>query len=92
MTQKYALILFAAIALVAGTLIMTGGTSGYSTTTTGILGAVASVAILFFLYRGIKSDPDAFSWAHINKSLSTLGVLAIILIIVIGFVVMMLQQ
>lgn len=56
-----------------------------------ILTALGIVLLLWVLYRGIKGNPQAFSKENINKSLSTLGVMALILIALVAFAVMMLK-
>lgn len=45
----------------------------------------------WFAYRTIKGNPQMFSRANISKSITTLGVLALLLIVVIGFCVLMLK-
>lgn len=48
--------------------------------------------ILWMLVRYIRSNPEALSLANINKSMYTMGVLAIALIAFIGTVVMLLRR
>lgn len=48
-----------------------------------ILGLIGAVVIIWYLYRTIKSQPEAFSKATFAKSFTTMGVLALGLI---GFV------
>ena len=51
-----------------------------------IIGIIAAVVILYWLYRTIKGRPDLFSKENLNKSFLTMGVLGIGLI---GFVVLL---
>ena len=56
-----------------------------------ILAIVGCTFLLWMMVRTIRSNPGAFSKANINQSLSTLGILALILIVVIGFAVILLR-
>lgn len=58
---------------------------------TSILMALGITVLLWFLYQGVKQNKDSFSSENINKSLLTLGVLALILIGLISFAVIMLR-
>lgn len=57
-----------------------------------ILGLMGAGLIVFLLYRTIKGRPDQFSKESLNKSLSTLGLLAIGLIGFITLLVLMLNH
>jgi hypothetical protein len=52
------------------------------------LGAALAVWII---YRSIRSNPQAFSKANLNKSVGTLGLLALLLIVFIALLVMLLR-
>lgn len=56
-----------------------------------ILGLLAAGLIIFLLYKTIKGRPDMFSKENLNKSFSTMGVLALILIAFVAFLVLMLR-
>lgn len=56
-----------------------------------ILGIMAAVLIIWFLYRSIKGRPDVFSSVNMSKSLRTMGLLALLLIAFIAFLVLMLR-
>jgi hypothetical protein len=56
-----------------------------------LLGLISAGLIIWLLYRSIKARPDVFSRDNMNKSLSSMGVLALALIIFIGLLVMMLN-
>jgi flagellar biogenesis protein FliO len=56
-----------------------------------ILGLLAAGMIVFLLYRTIKGRPEMFSGENLSKSFSTMGVLALILIVFIAFLIMMLR-
>ena len=44
---------------------------------------IGIVAVAFWLYRGVRANPKAFSKANMGKSFFTMGVLAIVLIAVV---------
>lgn len=48
--------------------------------------------ILFMLFRYLKSNPESLSMASLNKSMYTMGLLAIGLIIFIAVIVMLLRN
>lgn len=56
-----------------------------------ILGILAAVFIVWYLYRVIKTNPDAFSKESFSKSFSTMGFLALLLIGFIALLIMMLR-
>lgn len=56
-----------------------------------ILGLLAAGLIIFLLYRMIKGRPDMFSRENLNKSFSTMGILALFLIVFIALLVLMLR-
>ena len=58
----------------------------------GIIAILGSGLLIWLLFRAVKSSPDAFSKENMGKSFTTLGILALLLIAVIGFVVMMLRK
>ncbi len=57
-----------------------------------ILALLAAGLLVFFIYRTIKNRPDMFTRENLNKSFSTMGVLALALIVFVGFLVMMLRM
>ena len=57
----------------------------------GFFTVLAIGFLVWMLYRGIRGNPEAFSKDNMNKSLWTLGILALILIGVIGIVVVLLR-
>lgn len=54
-----------------------------------ILGLAAAGLIIFLLYRAIKGRPDQFSKENLTKSFSTMGFLAVGLIVFIAILVML---
>lgn len=56
-----------------------------------ILG-IAGFGAVFLLYRAIKHQPEIFAKEKLNKSFSTMGVLALVLIGIIGLVVVLLRN
>lgn len=57
-----------------------------------ILALIGAGLIVWYLYRTVKGHPEVFSGANINKSLFTMGILAIILIVFVAFLVMMVRS
>lgn len=57
-----------------------------------ILGLLGAGLILWVLYRTIKNRPDQFSRENIMKSFSSMGMLAIILIVFVALLVLMLKS
>lgn len=57
-----------------------------------ILGLIGAGLIIFILYRTIKGNPGQFSKDNLNKSMYTLGILALILIGFIALLVLMLRS
>lgn len=53
---------------------------------------ITSLFLLFMLYTNIKNRPDLFSSKNINNSFFTMGILAIILIIMISLTVIVLRK
>lgn len=51
-----------------------------------ILYLVLAIFIIWLLFRFVKFNKESFSWEKMNKSLFTLGILALILI---GFIALM---
>lgn len=51
-----------------------------------ILYLVLAIFIIWLLFRFVKFNKESFSWEKFNKSLFTLGILALILI---GFIALM---
>jgi hypothetical protein len=57
-----------------------------------IFAALGVTALLWFLYRGIKGNPAAFTRDSISRSLLTMGVLGLMLIAVVAFAILMLKK
>jgi len=57
-----------------------------------LLAIVGAALIIWILYRTIKQRPEQFSRENLSKSFFSLGVLAIILIVFVGFLVLLLRQ
>jgi len=53
--------------------------------------ALGVTALLWLLYRGVKNQPQAFSKENMGKSFYTLGILALLLIVLVTFAVFMLK-
>lgn len=56
-----------------------------------LLFVILAAFLVWWLYRGIRANPQAFSKENLGKSAYTLGVLALILIAFIALCVMMLK-
>ena len=57
-----------------------------------ILGLLAAGLIIWVIYRSIKGRPDMFSRDNMSKSFSSMGILALILIVFIAFLVLILRS
>ena len=56
-----------------------------------ILALLGAGLIAWIIYRGIKGRPEQFSRENLNKSFTTLGILAVILIVFVGLLVLMVR-
>jgi len=59
---------------------------------TQLLLLIGAGLTIWWLVRSIRSNPEAFSKAVMNKSVYTMGILAIILIAFIAFCIMILRS
>ncbi len=57
-----------------------------------ILGILGAGFIVWYMYRNIKGHPEVFSRANLSKSLSSMGVLALILIGVVALLVLLVRS
>lgn len=57
-----------------------------------ILMVVFAIFLLWMLFRFIKSNPESLSFANLNKSFMSMGLLAVGLIVFIAVVVMLLRR
>lgn len=57
-----------------------------------LLALIGAGLIIWLLYRTIKGRPDQFSREKLAKSFSSMGVLALILILFVGLLVLLLRQ
>ncbi|KTD58215.1 hypothetical protein Lsai_0822 [Legionella sainthelensi] len=57
-----------------------------------ILALIGAGMIIFILYRTIKGNPGQFSKENLNKSFSTMGILALVLIAFIAVLVLILRN
>ena len=48
--------------------------------------------LVFFLYRSVKGRPDMFTMEKFSKTLTTLGILALVLIGFVAFLVMVVRN
>ncbi|MGD0466640.1 MAG: hypothetical protein ABSA84_08095 [Gammaproteobacteria bacterium] len=62
------------------------------TTMNSILLVIISIVLAWVLYSNIKNKPELFTAKNLNKSFFTTGILAIILILIIGMAVIMLKK
>lgn len=58
---------------------------------TEILFLLGAALLGWLLYRSIRKHPQSFSRENLGKSFYTLGILALILIVVIGLLVLLLK-
>ena len=57
-----------------------------------LLALIGAGLIVWYLYRTVKGRPEVFSWENMNKSLFTMGVLALILILFVTFLVFIVRN
>lgn len=57
-----------------------------------LLAVIGAGLIIWILYRTIKGRPEQFSRENLSKSFSTLGVLALILILFVAMLVMIVRS
>ena len=57
-----------------------------------VLALLGAGAVLWILYRTVRSQPEQFSRENLNKSFNTIAVLALVLIAFVAFLVFMLRQ
>ncbi len=58
----------------------------------GLLTVCGFGFLIWMMYRTIKGNPEAFSKVNLSRSFTTLGLLALILIGVVGIAIFMLRQ
>ncbi len=58
----------------------------------GLLTVCGFGFLIWMMYRTIKGNPEAFSKTNLSRSFTTLGLLALILIGVVGIAIFMLRQ
>lgn len=54
--------------------------------------ALFAAFLCFITYKYIRSNPEALTWKNINKSMFSMGILAVGLIAFLGIVVWLLRQ
>lgn len=57
-----------------------------------LLALIAAILLIWFLIIGIRRNPDKFSKESLSKSLTTMGMLALLLILFVTFGVMLLRS
>lgn len=57
-----------------------------------ILALAGAGLIVWFIYRSIKGRPEQFSRENMSKSFSTLGVLALGLIVFVGLLILLVRN
>lgn len=59
---------------------------------TGLFTSIGIGLLLWMLYRGVKSNPEAFSRKNLSQSFRTLGLLALLLIGAVALAVLILRH
>lgn len=59
---------------------------------TQLLGIIAAIALVWWMLIFVKNNPKAFSMEKLNKSFYTMGVLALILIVIVAVLVFFLRR
>ncbi len=57
-----------------------------------VLALIGSGLIVWFLYRTVKGRPEVFSGENMSKSLFTMGILALILIVFVALLIVMVRS
>ncbi len=57
-----------------------------------ILALIGAALIVWLIYRAIKGDPTQFSRENLTNSFSSMGILALILIVFVAFLVLIARQ
>jgi len=57
-----------------------------------ILGLLAAIGLIWWLWAYVRHNPQAFSLQNVNKSFFSMGVLAIILIVFVAALVFFLKH
>ena len=57
-----------------------------------ILALIGAGLMAWFIYRAIKGNPEQFSRENLKKSFSSIGVLALGLIVFVGLLVLIARQ
>ncbi|NDH09123.1 MAG: hypothetical protein EBY16_05820 [Gammaproteobacteria bacterium] len=57
-----------------------------------ILALVMIGLAIWWLYRTVKNQPQMFSKDNLNKSIYSLGILALVLIVFVAFLVMLVRS
>jgi uncharacterized membrane protein YidH (DUF202 family) len=57
-----------------------------------VLGLIGAALIIWVLYRNIKNRPEQFSRQNLSKSASSMGILALILIVFVAFLVLLVKH
>ncbi|MCH9690180.1 MAG: hypothetical protein K0U24_05090 [Gammaproteobacteria bacterium] len=57
-----------------------------------LLALVGAGLIAWFIYRAIKGNPQQFSRENLSKSFSSMGILALVLIVFVAFLVLITRQ
>lgn len=57
-----------------------------------ILALIGSGLAIWLLYRYIRTRPEQFSRDNLTKSFSTMGILALVLIVFVAFLIFMVRQ
>lgn len=57
-----------------------------------ILGLIGAGMIVWFLYKSIKGRPEQFSKQNMSNSLTTMGILALVLIVFVALLILLLRN
>jgi hypothetical protein len=57
-----------------------------------VLLVISAALMIWLIVRTVKGNPQAFSKANLSKSIYTIGILALVLILIIFFCVMLLRN
>lgn len=57
-----------------------------------LIGALLAGVVIWWLYRGVKANPESLSKENLGKSTRTMGILALILIAFVGVCIMLIRK
>lgn len=57
-----------------------------------IIAVLVGIFLVWMLFRYVRSNPESLSWGNINKSMYSMGILAVGLFVFIAVIIMLLKS